>query len=146
MENQPTDRSGVLAANASFYSAFERLDLEAMSSLWARSVPVTCVHPGWDVVAGIEAILQSWRAIFEGTSELRLRVEDPHVTLAGTLAWVVCREQLFTTVQGSAVENTLTATNGFVYEQGVWRVAHHHAGPVLQGRTRSVRPPDTVLH
>ena len=43
------------AANGTFYKAFEQLDLLAMAALWARSVPVSCVHPGWDLVLGHDA-------------------------------------------------------------------------------------------
>src|SRR5688572_19635668 len=55
------DGLAIRQANAAFYEAFERLDLDAMSSLWARTVTVTCVHPGWDMVSGYEAVMQSWR-------------------------------------------------------------------------------------
>jgi hypothetical protein len=44
------------------------------------------------------------------------------------------------------VENTLTAINAYVLEEGVWRVAHHHTAPLLAGRPRTLRAPDTVLH
>lgn len=140
------DQIAIRRANASFYEAFERLDLDAMSNLWARSVIVSCVHPGWDIVSGYEAVMQSWRMIFEGSGELRVRVEEPVISGGGDHAWVVCREVLYTTVQGTSVENVLTTTNTFVREDGMWRVAHHHAAPILAGRPRAVRVPETVLH
>jgi ketosteroid isomerase-like protein len=133
-------------ANAAFYEAFQQLDLERMGSLWAKKAPVTCVHPGWDIVVGLRAVLESWRAIFEGTGEIRFHTEDSHVTVQGEVGWVVSREVLRTEVQGSPVENTLTAVNVFVREDDAWRIAHHHAGPILAGRPRSVRPRDVVLH
>ena len=133
-------------ANQAFYAAFERLDLEAMTNLWARSVPVSCVHPGWDLVLGYEAVMQSWRAIFEGTSEIHFRSEDAQVTSRENCGWVVSREVLSTVVQGMPVENTLSACNVFVLEEGVWRVAHHHAAPLLAGKPRAARKPDVVLH
>ncbi len=136
----------VRAANLAFYDAFTQLDLDAMSKLWAKRAPVTCVHPGWDLVLGYEAVMQSWRAIFEGTSEIRFRVEDPQVTAVGEAGWVVCRELLYTTVGGTPLENAMTAINTFVLEDGVFRITHHHAAPLISGKPRSVRPPDTQLH
>ncbi len=136
----------VRTANIAFYDAFTRLDLEAMSNLWAKRTPVTCVHPGWDLVLGYEAVMQSWRAIFDGTSEIRFRVEEPQVTCVGEAGWVVCRELLYTTVGGTPLENVMTAINTFVLEDGAFRIAHHHAAPLLAGKPRSVRPPDTQLH
>lgn len=134
------------AANAAFYAAFERLDLEAMANLWARSVHVSCVHPGWDIVLGYEAVMQSWRTIFDGTSEIHFRTEDAQITASGTSGWVVSREILSTTVQNMPVENVLSTVNVFVLEGGVWRVAHHHAAPLLAGKPRAARRPDVVLH
>jgi ketosteroid isomerase-like protein len=134
------------AANEAFYAAFESLDLARMTDLWARNVPVTCVHPGWDLVLGHEAVLESWRNIFEGTREIQFRVEIASITVGGELGWVVCREVLLTTVQGMDVENAMTAINTFVLEEGNWRIAHHHAAPVLAGRVSRPRAPDTILH
>jgi ketosteroid isomerase-like protein len=133
-------------ANAAFYEAFQKLDLDGMGHLWARKVQVTCVHPGWDLVVGLRAVIESWRAIFEGTGELRFHTEDAHVTVRDGVGWVVSREVLRTELQGAPVENALTAVNTFVLEDDTWRIAHHHAGPVLSGRPRSVRPRDVVLH
>jgi ketosteroid isomerase-like protein len=133
-------------ANAAFYAAFQRLDYDAMAALWARSVQVSCVHPGWDLVLGYEAVMQSWRGIFDGTSEIHFRSEDAQVTAGKEMGWVVSREILSTTVQGLPVENTLSTINTFVLESGVWRIAHHHAAPLLAGKPRSARKPDVVLH
>jgi hypothetical protein len=99
------------AANTKFYRAFEQLDLSTMTTLWARGVPVSCVHPGWDLVLGHEAVVDSWRAIFEGTSEIHFHNEEAQVTAGSAMGWVVSRELLRTTVQGMPVENTLTVIN-----------------------------------
>ena len=40
------DEHAVLAANAAFYRAFAERDVDAMDALWARSIPVACIHPG----------------------------------------------------------------------------------------------------
>ena len=134
------------AANAAFYAAFQRLDLEAMGNLWARGVQVSCVHPGWDLVLGYDAVMQSWKGIFDGTSEIHFRSEDAQITAGTTMGWVVSREILSTTVQSMTVENTLSTINTFVLESGVWRIAHHHAAPLLAGKPRSSRRSDVVLH
>jgi hypothetical protein len=42
----------VQQANASFYRAFEALDLQAMEQLWAHGEDVRCVHPGWPMLSG----------------------------------------------------------------------------------------------
>jgi ketosteroid isomerase-like protein len=134
------------AANAAFYASFERLDYDAMAALWARSVPVSCVHPGWDLVLGYEAVMQSWRNIFDGTSEIHFRSEDAQITVGDSMGWVVSRETLSTVVSGVPVENVLATVNTFVLEGGVWRIAHHHAAPLLAGKPRTARKPEVILH
>jgi ketosteroid isomerase-like protein len=139
-------RHALRAANEAFYAAFQSLDLERMESLWAREGLVSCVHPGWDLVSGREAVIQSFRTIFEGTTSIRFRIEDAHITAGTEVGFVVCRELLSTEVQGVTVENVLTTTNAFVREQGEWRITHRHAAPLLAGKPRTVRPPPTLLH
>jgi hypothetical protein len=97
-------------------------------------------------VSGFEGVMQSWRSIFEGASEMRFRVEDALITAGPEHGWVVCREILSTVVQGMPLENVLTTTNTFVLEAGEWRIAHHHSAPLLAGKPRNVRPPETLLH
>src|SRR4051812_13576433 len=43
-----------LAANETFYRAFNQKDTAAMSAVWSESVEVSCVHPGWNVLTGRE--------------------------------------------------------------------------------------------
>ncbi len=135
----------VRAANAAFYEAFQKLDYDAMVGLWAKHTDVSCIHPGWDLVVGFEQVMQSWRTIFDGSAEMRVRVDEPRLSLGSEQAWIVCREVVFTTVQSTPIENVLTATNVFVREDDQWRIAHHHAAPILTGRPRVSTPP-SVLH
>ena len=111
----------VLTANRAFYAAFAADDAEAMDALWARQVPVACIHPGWDPLRGRKEVMASWRAIFERGSP-PIAYGDATVYVAGDVALVVCYELL----PGAR----LAATNVFVNEQGKWRIAHHHAAAV----------------
>ncbi len=111
----------VLAANAAFYRAFAERDVDAMVALWARTVPVACIHPGWQVLDGRDAVMASWRGILGGVPPA-IACSQAIARVAGTAAFVVCTETL------DAGE--LVATNVFVQEDGAWKMAHHHAGPV----------------
>ena len=59
------------AANRGFYLAFEAFDLQAMERVWLPDDRVKCVHPGWELLSGFEAIMASWRAIFQNTEAIR---------------------------------------------------------------------------
>lgn len=125
----------VLAANAAFYDAFSRRDVAAMEALWAVRAPVACVHPGWDALRGRDEVMTSWRAILENPRAPRVECQDATAHVLGGLAFVVCIEEI------SGAE--LVATNVYVLEDGRWRMAHHHAGPVAHRREpdEEARPP-----
>ncbi|MGH0029091.1 MAG: nuclear transport factor 2 family protein [Myxococcota bacterium] len=125
-----TPEEELLAANAAFYDAFATGDIEAMDELWARTVPVACVHPGWPALHGREEVMQSWRSILLGEAPPEIRCEDARASLLGAAGTVVCVER----IGGDA----LVASNVFVLENGIWQVAHHQAGPLA---TESDAPP-----
>lgn len=124
-----TERA-VLLANAAFYDAFGQRDAAAMDAIWARDTPVTCIHPGWDVLAGRDAVMASWRDILGGPGAPPITCRNAVVYLYGETASVVCIER----VPGGG----LIATNVFVREGAQWRMVHHHAGPIAS----SALPPD----
>ncbi len=113
--------AGVRDANEAFYRAFNQKDITAMSEVWSQS-DVTCIHPGWNVLQGREAVISSWRDILSNPSQPKIVSGGAAVTMLGDVALVACREL----VAGSP----LIATNIFRVEGGVWRLIHHHSGPV----------------
>ncbi len=131
------DERAVLAANAAFYRAFSERDVAAMDALWAHSVPVACIHPGWHVLNGREAVMASWRGILAGVPPA-IRCSEEIARVAGSAAFVVCTESL------DAGE--LVATNVFVQEAGDWKMAHHHAGPVASADDDDDKPPSGFLN
>ena len=116
----------VLAANEAFYRALASADAEAMDAIWARRAPVTCLHPGWTLLSGRGAVLESWAAILANPNQPRIVGGGASVSpLGADAALVLCRE----VVSGAP----LYATNVFVREDGAWRLAHHQSGPVADG-------------
>src|SRR5882672_77052 len=113
----------VLEANSAFYAAFGRKDAEAVDAIWAREAPVACLHPGWELLLGREAVVDSWRRILlGGGAPPEIRCERASAYVQGDWAWVVCTEVL--------PAGSLAATNLFVREAGRWRMVHHHASPI----------------
>ena len=82
------DVSEVEQANARFYQAFETLDLARMERVWAHDEHVKCVHPGWPILIGWEAVRSSWATIFENTGEMRFTLSDVRASARSDLAWV----------------------------------------------------------
>jgi ketosteroid isomerase-like protein len=131
-----TDEEEALAANAAFYAAFAASDAGRMDAVWARRAPVACVHPGWEVLAGRDAVMESWRRMFETGGAPPILCEKAAAHLLGAAAFVTCFER----VPGAV----LVATNFFVREEGRFRMVHHHASPLT--RVAPARPPRTGLN
>ena len=127
-----TDQDAVLAANLEFYRAFAARDLAAMDALWARRVPVACLHPGWTAIKDREAIIESWAGILSNPDAPRIVCYDEQSFIYGEVALVLCEEEL----EGG----TLAASNFFVREDGVWRIAHHQAGQIVRRQIERRRP------
>ncbi len=122
-----SDLDAVLFANEAFYRAFADRDMNAMEALWASSAPVCCIHPGWEAIYDRDDVIESWRAILNGTTAPEINCLAPRVYYYGDAAFVVCFEEIH--------GDHLIATNYFVREDGRWKMVHHQAGP-----TRAVLP------
>ena len=115
--------AAVLAANDRFYRAFAGKDFDAMDALWARQVPVACIHPLGELLTDRAGIMDTWRAILDNAEQPRVVGVSEQVTLIGDLAFVVGREF----VAGSAI----VVTNIYAREAGEWRMTHHHSSPMV---------------
>ncbi len=113
-----------LAANEAFYAAFNQKDVASMDAIWADSPDVTCVHPGWNLLQGRDAVVESWHNILTNPGQPRIVTGGATASIHGSLAIVVCREL----VGGSP----LVATNVFILESETWKLLHHQSGPVLE--------------
>lgn len=124
------DAAAVEAANAELYAAFEGADLDRMTALWDDRGPVGCVHPGWPMIRGRDRVLRSWAVIMANTAYIQFVLTDVAVTVYGDLAVLTCDENIMTSAevgQGGQV----TTTNVFRRRPDGWRLAYHHASPVL---------------
>jgi ketosteroid isomerase-like protein len=124
-----SDLEEVEQANARFYRAFETLDLGQMEAVWAHGEYVKCVHPGWPLLIGWEAVRSSWQAIFESAAEMRFTIGEVLAEVMGDLAWVTCTENILSEVRGRVT--SVLATNIFERGDGGWRLIHHHASHVV---------------
>lgn len=124
-----TEADEVLTANLEFYSAFGRGDYADMDAIWARRASVVCLHPGWTILEGREAVMESWRHVLRDP-DFRIMCHDERVHLYGDVAIVWCEEELS--------GGLLAATNVFIREDGSWRMIHHQSSAIIPTfRTRT---------
>lgn len=119
-----TDESTLLTANAAFYTAFAKGDVEAMARLWAEDDAISCIHPGWPVIVGRIAVVGSWRDILESGRGPAITCHEPHAIVTGDEGRVLCIELI-----GSLA---LAASNHFRRIGGSWRLTHHQSSPIAK--------------
>lgn len=111
----------ILGVNAAYYRAFATRDFAAMNRIWADE-QVSCVHPGWPILVGRQAVLDSWRGILGNAGAGRIAFRDATAMVAGSEGRVLCIEIIGSTA--------FAASNWFRRIGGAWRMIHHHASPI----------------
>jgi uncharacterized protein (TIGR02246 family) len=115
-------------AEAAFYEAFMKHDLEAMMAVWADDDEVYCIHPGARRVTGVAQIRESWRQIFSHAQSLRFQVTQQHVIQAMMVSVHSVYEQI--TLSGEpSTRRCIAATNIYMRTERGWRMMAHHASP-----------------
>jgi ketosteroid isomerase-like protein len=120
------DVNGVLHANRDFYEAFSTGNYERMGNIWFKDDHVQCVHAGHKALRGYDRIMAAFAAQFRTVRSLTVTADDVRVTVRGTLAWVLCTQQMRHAPTGT--NRALVATNIFRCVGGRWQLVHHHAG------------------
>lgn len=134
MTSERTTETGLREANAAFYEALERGDLDALDALWVTGDDALCVHPGLTPIHGRKAVLRSWAAILAGTPYLQFVLTDVTVQVSGEVGMISCTENLLSATDGMPdtvfAGGRAIATNVFRVEDSGWRLWVHHASPV----------------
>ncbi len=129
---QDSDHGRVRDLNAAFYASHEAQDFDAMAALWSHGNDVVCIHPGWPILRGWDAVGESWRRIFAGPAENQFIVTNEQLNIGQGVAWMTLDENLMS----ASGTGTIAATNVFLKIQGEWKVVHHHGSPVAAQRKR----------
>lgn len=124
------DTEAVLAANAGFYAALNKMfsgDVAPIVAVWSHADDVTYMGPTGGFERGWSAVLKDW----EGQAALKLggRVEPAQVQaiVGQDVAVVSDYEQGENTNANGKVERLrLRATNIFRKEGGAWKMVGHH--------------------
>ncbi len=115
-------------AEAAFYEALEKSDLDAMMAVWADDDDIVCVHPGGARLAGVAQVRESWRQIFASGQTLRFRLRHQQSLNGMTLVVHSAYEQI--SIAGEArARNPVITTNIYMRTETGWRMVVHHASP-----------------
>ncbi len=119
-------------AEAAFYDAFQRADINAMREVLAMDDDCVCIHPGGERIEGASAILESWAGILSGGTGLRIVVSDTVVQATERLAVHHVVESLNHEMHAdtaSYTSATVAATNVYRRSDDGWHMVAHCAMP-----------------
>jgi len=119
---------GVRRTQVKFYEAFSNRDVDSMRELWSETSEVRCIHPGMESLEGLESIMESWAAIFQGEA-FTISPSRVKIDILGQTALCSCIEE---TPSGGQIE----ALNVYRREKGSWRMTLHMASPIVMRRSQ----------
>lgn len=129
-------------AEAAFYEAIERADIDAMMQVWSDDEEIVCVHPGGPRLSGYASVREAWRRIFEATP--RLRIEVTTLSFTANPFTAVHSVVEFVGVEDNPAQHApVVATNVYVCGASGWRLIVHHASPAPP---YSVEDAPKILH
>lgn len=129
-------------AEAAFYEALARGDLEAMMTVWSEDEEVVCVHPGGPRLTGYALVREGWRHIFENGGRLKVQLLALS-TVHGPFTAVHSVIEQISVAGQKQLAAPVAATNVFVRGALGWRMIVHHASPVPPN---SIGDAPNVLH
>lgn len=138
-------------AEAAFYEALERGDVDAMMEVWSEDEEVSCIHPGGLRLTGYEQLRENWAQIFKSGQRLQVHLSD-QLIVSGMMFSVHSLHEniLVRNARGEAEGNrsVLVTTNVYLRSGNGWRMVLHHSShahaPVVR-RDLPVEAPK-VLH
>ena len=115
-------------AEAAFYEALTKGDLDAMMSVWADDDDIYCVHPNGARLSGVERVRESWRQIFASGQQLSFKLRDQQ-SVQGMMLSVHSVYEQITMAGESRPRGSIIATNIYMRTEHGWRMMVHHASP-----------------
>jgi ketosteroid isomerase-like protein len=115
-------------AEAAFYEAFMKQDLEAMMAVWSDDDEIYCVHPRGQRVTGVVQVRESWRQIFASAQNVRFHVREQHLLQAMMVSIHSVYEHIVISGE-SRSHGCVLATNIYMRTDRGWRMMVHHASP-----------------
>ena len=125
-----SEKDLVLEVNTRFYKALGSRDLELMGTVFVHEERAGCMHPGWIMLKGWEAIRQSWENVFDPEDQLEIKLHNLTVELEGDSAWVTCIQELLYINRDPVMQNVSVSTNIFEKNGSGWKMVIHQASPL----------------
>ncbi|WP_407279908.1 nuclear transport factor 2 family protein [Aromatoleum evansii] len=134
-----------LEAEAAFYDALARSDLDAMMQVWSEDDEVVCIHPDGARIVGLRAVHESWRQLFAGGTRLAVSVSQRIVAGNSLLATHNVIEHV--ALPGDErIAPPMIATNIYASGPRGWKMIMHHASPALETQHAVTHDGPRIVH
>ncbi len=132
-------------AEAQFYEALQRGDIDKLMAVWSDDDDICCVHPNGPRVVGAAAIRAAFDAMFSSGAINAYPERVRRVVAHGSAVHSVVERIQVMTDEGPQVAYVL-ATNVYVKTSLGWRLVAHHASPGTAQELPEVGETPSVLH
>jgi len=136
-------------AEAAFYEALERADLDAMMEVWSEDEEVSCIHPGGARLTGYAQVREMWAQMFKSGQRLQVQLSDQLVVSGMVFAAHSLNENILVrSGRGEGTLSVVAATNVYLRAGSGWRLVLHHGSPAPAPAIRRELPAEApkVLH
>ncbi len=133
-----SDEKQILEVNNRFYEALGSRDIELMRTVFVQNKRAGCTHPGWIMLEGWDAIMQSWENVFDPKDTLDVRLHNLTVDIVGDSAWVTCVQEIIYIKREPMMMNVSISTNIFERTESGWLMVIHQASPIPFEATEDV--------
>ena len=136
-------------AEAAFYEALQRADLDAMMDVWSADEEVSCIHPGGGRLTGFEQVRENWAQIFGSGQRLQVQLSDQTVVSGMIISVHNLHENIVVLAgEGAGAHSLIVTTNVYLRSAGGWRMVLHHASPAPAPALRREVPLEApkILH
>jgi ketosteroid isomerase-like protein len=118
-------------AEAAFYEALERADLDAMMEVWSDEDDISCIHPGGPRLTGFEQVRENWAQIFKSRQRLLVHLSDQVIVSGMMFSAHSLHENILVRDEGGSAgaRSVVVASNVFVRSASGWRMVLHHGSP-----------------
>lgn len=132
-------------AEAQFYEALQRGDIDKLMAVWHDDDDICCVHPNGPRVVGPNAIRTTFEAMF-GNGPIDARPERVRRLFLHDVAVHSVVERIQALTDEGPQVGWVLATNVYVKTALGWRLVTHHASPGTGDELPEVGELPAVLH
>jgi ketosteroid isomerase-like protein len=125
-------------AEAAFYEARARGDIEAMMAVWGDEDDIVCALAGCPRACGYDEVRDAWRRVFAGT-RADVAVLNAQ-TMQGVLQSIHSLNEQCSTADDRASRPLLIVTNVYLRGPLGWHMVLHHASAAPAAQNAPGRP------